>query len=468
MLSDRGSSRVSRRRLLRVAAIGAGASVTLPLLAACASPAAPTPAPAAPAAPTQPGPATQVPTAKPATDGPAVEVKVHFRQGDDATGQDTKFIPEFNASQSRIIVRQETLPPQPEYFPKVAALHATNTIGDVVWASMAGFRSLAYRGVIRSIDDLVRGDQYDLSDYLPIGLSDMTWDGKLTGMPWGAHAGSPLLVYNVDMAEQAGVRIPEDISTYDQLIEAAVKMTVVRNGQPQAFGFAPATGATNIFQSQRAFDGSPWDEEGKRSTMRTPESLAGFKQWARFFEMDLSPIPGGDTNLNQMFSAGRIAMMQTGYTVDFAVGPAIGDQFRWDVTLMPEGPTGKLPTNFTINGLTIAQRARQPEAAWQYVKYLMDVENQIDIVLSGAGRPAPRNSVLDDPRLQSLKGHSTMVPVFAISEGWLEPWNFRIEEARSVVDQLSTAVATKQTTVDDRIGEIDQRLQEVLDKPRAE
>ena len=62
---------------------------------------------------------------------------------DDAKLQDEKFIPAFNAKNPGLKVVQEILPAQPEYFPKVAALHATGTIGDVIWASMAGFRSLA-------------------------------------------------------------------------------------------------------------------------------------------------------------------------------------------------------------------------------------------------------------------------------------------------------------------------------------
>jgi hypothetical protein len=76
--------------------------------------------------------------------------------------------------------------------------------------------------------------------------------------------------------------------------------------------------------------------------------------------------------------------------------------------------------------------------------------------------------VRDHPKLQDLKGHKVMVPVFPIADGWLEPWNFRIEEARAVMDQLSGPIGAKQATVDSSIAEIDKKLQEVLDKPRAE
>jgi multiple sugar transport system substrate-binding protein len=437
------------------------AAATKPAAAATTAPAA---AAAKPAEATKPAGAPAA--AAPATGGgPAQEVKVHFRQGDDATWQDKTFIPAFNKAQSKYVVKQETLPPQPEYFPKVAALHATGTIGDVVWGSMAGFRSMAYRKIIRPIDDLAKADNYNFSDYLEVGIKDMTWDGKLYGMPWGAHSGSPVLIYNADLLSKAGVKVPDDVSTYDKLIEVAKKVQVVKDGKPDVFGFAPETGASAIFQWMRAFGGNPWDASGKKVTVKSPESLNGFKTWARFFEENLSPAPGGGTNLNQLFAAGKIAMMQSGYSVDFIPGKAIKD-FKWEVALLPKAP--KLPTNFTINGIEIAAKSKQPDGAWQYVKWLMDVENQLEMVLAGASRPAPRKSVLDHPKLQELKGHKIMVPTFATADGWLEPDNFRIEEARSVMDQLSGPIGAKQATVDAKIGEIETALQGVLDKPRAE
>jgi hypothetical protein len=61
-----------------------------------------------------------------------------------------------------------------------------------------------------------------------------------------------------------------------------------------------------------------------------------------------------------------------------------------------------------------------------------------------------------------------MRPTFDTAQGWLEPANLRIEEARAVLDQLTGPIVSKQATVDDRINEIEQKLQQVLDKPRAE
>lgn len=484
---------LSRRRLLALA----GTSTVAVVLAACGGGQAPaaTTAPAKPAEAPKPAESKPAEAAKPAESKPAApaaapaatsapaaaapaaapkpatgEVKVHFRNNDDAKWQDDKFIPAFNAKNPGLKVVQEILPDQPEYFPKVAALHATGTIGDMIWASMAGFRSLAIRKITRPIDDLVAADKYDLSDYEKIGISEMTWDGKLYGMPWGAHAGSSVLLYNVDMLDKAGVKAA-DLDSYEKLLAAAKKLNVVKDGKPEVFGFAPGSAATDIFQWMRAYGGNPWDAEGKKVTIKSPESLAGFKAWAEYYTQDLVGVPTASSTYVQLFAGGKIAMMQSGYQIDWTPGKAIGDKFKWDAVAMPKGPgaNGKIPTNFTINGITVAAKAKNPEGAWQYMKFLMDQETQIDLVKSGAGRPAPRKVILDHPELMGkLKGHTIQRPQFSIAQGWLEPGNLRIEEARSLVDQLVGPIMSKEVKLEDKIDEIEKQLQAVVDKPRAE
>src|SRR6476659_2831292 len=111
---------LSRRHLLALT----GSSAVAVVLAACGSqpPAAPTSAPAKPAEAAKPA----APAAAPAAAAPAAapkqatgEVRVHFRNNDDAKWQDDKFIPAFNAKNPGLKVVQEILPDQPEYFPKV-------------------------------------------------------------------------------------------------------------------------------------------------------------------------------------------------------------------------------------------------------------------------------------------------------------------------------------------------------------
>lgn len=479
---------LSRRHLLALT----GSSAVAVMLAACgsqpaAAPAKPAeskpaeskpaeaakPAESKPAAPAAAGAATSAPAAAQPAAAPKQatgEVKVHFRNNDDAKWQDDKFIPAFNAKYPGLKVVQEILPDQPEYFPKVAALHATGTIGDVVWASMAGFRSLAVRKISRPVDDLATADKYDMTDYEKIGISEMTWDGKLYGLPWGAHAGSSVLLYNADMLDKAGIKAA-DLDTYEKLLEAAKKLQVVKDGKVEVFGFTPGPAATDIFQWMRAYGGNPWDEKGQKITIKSPESLAGFKAWAEYYAQDLAPVSTSGTMYQQFFAGGRIAMMQSGYQIDWNPGKGIGDKFKWDAVSMPKGPgaNGKIPTNFTINGITMAAKAKNPDGAWLYMKYLMDQETQIELVKSGAGRPAPRKVILDHPELMGkFKGHTIQRPHFGIAQGWLEPANLRIEEARSLMDQLVGPIASKEAKLDAKIDDIEKQLQAVLDKPRAE
>src|SRR5260370_36681057 len=84
----------------------------------------------------------------------------------------------------------------------------------------------------------------------------------------------------------------------------------------------------------------------------------------------------------------------------------IQGKFKWNVGLQPKGPAGKRGTALTINGMTIAASSKHKSEAWQFVKWLMEPENQVPIILAGGSRPAVRPKGLNNPRLATeMKAH---------------------------------------------------------------
>ena len=91
------------------------------------------------------------------------------------------------------------------------------------------------------------------------------------------------------------------------------------------------------------------------------------------------------------------------------------------------------------------------------------------VKLARISEGAPRKPILDHPELMGkLKGHTIQRPLFPVAQGWLEPANLRIEEARSLVDQLVGPITSKEAKLEDKIDDIEKQLEAVLDKPRAE
>ncbi|ATU93099.1 ABC transporter substrate-binding protein [Phyllobacterium zundukense] len=78
----------------------------------------------------------------------------------------------------------------------------------------------AKQGWLLPLDGL--GDAYDKSDLLPAISDAVSVDGKLYASPF--YGESAMVMYRKDLAEKAGVTIPEK-PTWDQIAEAAKKMT---------------------------------------------------------------------------------------------------------------------------------------------------------------------------------------------------------------------------------------------------
>lgn len=480
---------LSRRSLLALLAAGGSAA----LLAACGGGAATsTTAPSGAAAPTT-APAAGAPTAAPATAGatpaaqpttaasgaaagatpaPAaggkqVEIHVNFRQGSDSEWQQ-KFIPRFMEAHPNIKVVLDVLPGEPEYWAKVQALHATGQVGDMIWASLGNYKNFADKGLLNALDPIIAKDKYDMSDYLTPAIETMKWNGKLYGMPWGAHTGNCGVMYNADLLDKEGIKIEDATKDYESLYQAAVKLTKSSGDKRTQFGFIPAGGQIGMNNVIRAYGGDFYDKDGKKLTLDSSQAMDAIK-WIQKMWKDTSITFGGGLNPDELFANGQIALYQAWWGNQFVPGDKqINGKFKWDIVRMPVGPAGVVGTQLTINGITMSSITKQPDATWEYIKYMMDPASQVEIVLNNGGRPAQRHAVLDNPELQSkLKAPKTFIPLYATAQGWPEPANHRWPEFNTAVDQVFGPIWTGKVALDAGMKDVTAKLQEILDKPKA-
>src|SRR4030081_951223 len=205
--------RLSRRQMLRGAALVLGSIPGAAILAACgggaaAAPAAATTAPAAPAATTKPAapaataattaPGTAPTTApaaapttapqaatKPATTAQRVTIRDHdWLQGNPGQQGDwyDTFIAKFEADHPDIQVEREWFP-RADMHAKEVALAATGQLGDTVRINVAPLVSeLHIKGILHDLDSLWQGDQdwiaKDQKQFWPGNIKTYTRDGK--------------------------------------------------------------------------------------------------------------------------------------------------------------------------------------------------------------------------------------------------------------------------------------------------
>ena len=253
----------------------------------------------------------------------------------------------------------------------------------------------------------------------------------------------------------------------------AIKTTLDtdKDGKVDQYGFAPATSFLALTNTIGGFGGEFLSPDGKMLTIDTPEFKAGLQLIADWYtKHKVAPTPGPQLNTGELFATGKLAMLQTGYWGQFSPGEAaIKGRFKWGMGLVPKGPKGKRGSSLTINGQTIWSGSKNQDAAWQFIKWLMEPENHVPIVLSGGSRPALRNSVLNNERLmKEMKSHKCFVPFLQAAEPWKQPWNFRWEEFNQTVIQVFSNLYLGKETVDEAIANAKPKLQAILDKPIAQ
>ena len=162
---------------------------------------------------------------------------------------------------------------------KFAAQAASGRVPDLVQVDRAAVATLADKGLIIPVDDCyklygVTPDQ----QYYPSTIRDVTYDGKLWGVPQFFQPSA--LIVDKKVLEAAGLTTDDlDTSKPADVVAAAQKMAVVKNGKPSVIGVdvdLPGSAATWF----TVFGGRVNDETGK-PTLDDPknvEALSWLKQ----------------------------------------------------------------------------------------------------------------------------------------------------------------------------------------------
>jgi multiple sugar transport system substrate-binding protein len=170
----------------------------------------------------------------------------------------------------------------------------------------------AKRGVTLPLDQYVP-NPINLSDYMPSAVKAANYNGKLYAIPNDAI--SPTLIFNATAFEKAGVKMPEDMFTWEELAELSATISKARG--PRFWGLEDSGGnyiPCDIFL------------RGRGKSMFTPDHKLGctaedMEAWYAYWKMmrDTGGTPPGDVQAlvndddpsTTGIVAGRTAMTMT-------------------------------------------------------------------------------------------------------------------------------------------------------------
>ena len=364
----------------------------------------------------------------------------------------------------------------PGDYPQVIRTHAAaGTLADVLYLQNLVFEGLAVAGNLQPIDALIKRDKVDTKQWWEAGVKAFVFDGKQMGLPARGQIQHCYLYYNVDAFQKAGIKEPTDTWTLDDMINAAERLTVRGTDQ---FGYGTMwSNFPRGIAATRRFGGELMSSDGKKSMADTAPALQAMQwHWELWHRRQIAQPK---SSAPPDFAQGKVAMlgqMLAGQRGE--IRTQVNNAFKWDLVLMPKGPTGRIGADTSLAPVTLNAKAKAQDAGWQVLQWFTNKETGVALALqkTGSNTPGMRKDVYCDERVLSdpLYPRAMLDRVCKIMDQnagsilYQVPANFRQSDVEAVaMKHLSLFLNNEATPSAATMRTFHTELQAALDLPRS-
>lgn len=274
---------------------------------------------------------------------------------------------------------------------------------DIVYANqMAMFTELEENGFCEPLDSYVNQDNTPLSPYSTFFRSS---EGKLMALPY--RIDKFLLFYNKDLFDQAGLKYPDSLMTWDEWRETAEKLQyTLGENQYGAFSICIPTHWSEIFTSQSF----------SISNMDLPELREGMHLLLQM-QKDGTMVPIQEMNthggVQRLFETGNYGMYICGTWLMhyLKIDEQSGDcSMRWGVTERPHWDGKKNENAAWVTSLCINKNSKEKESAWKFVNFVCGKQGA-EIMANNLMIPAYQDEEITNLLEQQMKKYDITVPL---------------------------------------------------------
>jgi multiple sugar transport system substrate-binding protein len=346
-----------------------------------------------------------------------------------------------------------------DYWTKLEAAATGENLPDLFWMHATQFYKYANAGMLMELGDKVAADsEIDYSNYQE-GLAKLyELDGKNYAIPKDIDTIG--LWYNKTLFDKAGLSYPDETWTWDDLLEAAKKLTDTKN---KVYGFAAPVnrqeGIDNLIYQNGGFVLS---EDKKQSGYGKSEAQEAIQKWVDFstkYKVSPTAEQFSETGPYEMLSSGRVAMMLLG---SWMVAPnAENDYIRenCDIAVLP-----KMKKRASIaNGLgnVVAATTKHPEAAWKFAKYMGSEEANLIQAKYASAIPAYKGTV--EPWVEATsKNFNTQAYVDELAYSVPFATSKTSDKWSQLFDEIMPAIFTGEKTVKEGTTEFADKMNALL------
>jgi len=388
-------------------------------------------------------------------DGPNV---IRFWAMGNEAAQAPALMQAFEAANPGIRVRVQALPWTAAH-ERLLTAYAGDALPDV---SQIGNTWVSEMTAIGALEPAPVSENALLEDNFPGVLDTNRIGDRYYALPW--YVDTRLLFYRTDLLARAGYpTMPRDWATWKRAMHEVKRVA----GEGNYAVLAPLNEFEQLLTLGLQQDEPLLRDEGGRGNFSSAGFIGALEFYKSWFDEGLAPIASNTqiSNVWTEFTRGFFSFYISGpWSVgDFRQRLAPEMQDKWATGEMP-GPNGPGASAPGGSSLAVFRGARNPEAAWALVRYLLDPQTQIAFNGLTGNLPARVSAwqapaVSGDPNIATFgRQLQRAKPVPKVPE-----WERIVTEMQIVAERMVRG----QYTPREAGAEIDRRAYALLETPRS-
>lgn len=290
---------------------------------------------------------------------------------------------------------------------KVGAAAGAGSLPDILASDVVYAPNYAKQSVYADITDRIAELPF-ADDLVDAHIDASTFDGKSYAVPHKVD--SSFIFYNKDLFAAAGLDPENPPTTYDEIYAAAAAITALGD-DIHGFYFPGNCAGCNAYTSfgvGRAADELPISADGATANVDNDALADWFGLFNRLYADGLVPrgASTGDSSTQQEpFLQGKVGIWPNGsYSI-----PTVNETVDFEWGYMPLATADGSATGTFVGGdvVGITSSSDDPDAAWDFIRWTLEDEAQIDIVAKDGNLPvrvdlADNEHTSADPRLEAI------------------------------------------------------------------
>ena len=261
-----------------------------------------------------------------------------------------------------------------EYWTMLEAGAQGGSLPDVFWMHSNNSQMYMKNNKLLKLDDYIeKSDKVDMSNYMSEITELYTYDGSYYAVP--KDYDTIALWYNKKMFDDAGLSYPDETWTWDDLYDAAKKLT---NGDQYGFCMNTSNDQDTYYNMVYSMGGYIVNDDHTKSGYDDANTIKAMDYVGKLLKDCCPPATTmSETGTDVMFQSGTVAMITQGswMTAGFLDNEYLVE--NCDVAILPYDKTTGMRTSI-CNGLGWAASAdtKRPDDCWKLIEWLGSKEMQ--------------------------------------------------------------------------------------------